>query len=429
MKLKLKKTLIGLIFGLFTQNAVAEIQLNGWKQYASLAEQGAICASFAALMESQSLLNQDMGVLWQERRKFAGAVIGRAVMMELQRQASEQEIEDFIRGYRDWVLSTLLLPEEEGEEKAPSDKKNTDKLSLGQERMTQLIGTQCALLFQQGDAQIKQRFPKLAYLMDSQKQTPESKKDDSSAKTASSPENPIARKTENNSLDLAQLPKATQPAQTSQADKPEQQNKPENPTGKKQNKSISLALGGGRSFTLMMPPSSVAGQTPSMPIQTPVSRPPQTASKSASNLVPSVPIPKPVQDQKNTEAEKASEQKNVPDSTAETKPAEDKRFIQATDLIVPVKLLRNVQDREKVQLTFSEFSTFDKAEQSRTALQRRFPTLFKKYMLQISVHEFSSGSKSYSVDSANINLPVALQICTLLWTHQLNCLVKNAFSR
>ena len=35
----------------------ANIDLKTWKNYANLAEQGAICASFSTLMEAQSLLN------------------------------------------------------------------------------------------------------------------------------------------------------------------------------------------------------------------------------------------------------------------------------------------------------------------------------------------------------------------------------------
>ena len=62
--------------------AQANIDLKSWKSYGNLAEQGAICASFASLMESQSVLNPDMGRLWKERRKFSGSVIGKAVMLE-----------------------------------------------------------------------------------------------------------------------------------------------------------------------------------------------------------------------------------------------------------------------------------------------------------------------------------------------------------
>jgi len=65
----------------------AELQLETWKVYGQMAEQSAICANFSKLMESQSILNPDLGALWQERRKFAGAVIRKATFMELNRES------------------------------------------------------------------------------------------------------------------------------------------------------------------------------------------------------------------------------------------------------------------------------------------------------------------------------------------------------
>ena len=98
---------------LLSAKAQAELRLETWNSYGQLAEQGAICASFSALMESQSVLNPDLGSLWQERRKFAGAVIRKAVMLELQRDSTEQEINQLIASYRDWVLSSLMIAGDE----------------------------------------------------------------------------------------------------------------------------------------------------------------------------------------------------------------------------------------------------------------------------------------------------------------------------
>ena len=88
--------------------AQAELQLEKWKTYGQMAEQSAICASFSKLMEAQSVLNRDLGALWQERRKFAGAVIRKSVFLELGRDGTEIEIDKLIASYRDWVLSSLM---------------------------------------------------------------------------------------------------------------------------------------------------------------------------------------------------------------------------------------------------------------------------------------------------------------------------------
>ena len=97
------------LFTVLPHGAQAELQLETWKVYGQMAEQSAICANFSKLMESQSILNPDLGALWQERRKFAGAVIRKAIFMELNRESSEAEIDNLIASYRDWVLSSLMI--------------------------------------------------------------------------------------------------------------------------------------------------------------------------------------------------------------------------------------------------------------------------------------------------------------------------------
>jgi len=64
-------------FCLISHTALAQpvLDIQQWKTYGPLAEQGAICASFAAIMESQDVITPDLGHLWTERRKFSGALI------------------------------------------------------------------------------------------------------------------------------------------------------------------------------------------------------------------------------------------------------------------------------------------------------------------------------------------------------------------
>ena len=114
-------------------SARANIDLKTWKNYANLAEQGAICASFSTLMEAQSLLNPDMGRLWQERRKFSGAVIQKAVVLEFNKEIAAEDIEAFIAGYRDWVLAALMSSDGQ-----PSERPQ-NSLALGQEKIANLI--------------------------------------------------------------------------------------------------------------------------------------------------------------------------------------------------------------------------------------------------------------------------------------------------
>ena len=50
------------LFTVLPHGAQAELQLETWKVYGQMAEQSAICANFSKLMESQSILNPDLGL-------------------------------------------------------------------------------------------------------------------------------------------------------------------------------------------------------------------------------------------------------------------------------------------------------------------------------------------------------------------------------
>ena len=60
-------------------------------------------ASFSALMENQVLINQNLGDLWSERRKFSGAVIRRAVELAGLESPSSEDIDLLINDYREWL--------------------------------------------------------------------------------------------------------------------------------------------------------------------------------------------------------------------------------------------------------------------------------------------------------------------------------------
>ena len=140
--------------------ALATIKLEDWKTYGYLAEQGAVCASFSALMESQSLLNADLGKLWYERRKYATGLIRKASQLETGSVASLDDIEQLILNYREWMLTSLLVP-------AASPNmllKGGQQLQTGQDKVKHMIQTYCLSIFDKGDIAIISRFPALSYL-------------------------------------------------------------------------------------------------------------------------------------------------------------------------------------------------------------------------------------------------------------------------
>lgn len=135
-------------------SSMAEISLESLGPQSAMAEQGAICASFSALMEHQSLLNEDLGHLWTERRKFSGAIIRRAVELNGQDTPTGEAIDALITSYTDWMVLTLTTKEDGA------------SLSDYQADLQNLIRTNCGSLYIQADKAILRRFPNLAYLIE-----------------------------------------------------------------------------------------------------------------------------------------------------------------------------------------------------------------------------------------------------------------------
>ena len=136
-----------------TSPAQAKIDIGALGAQSTMAEQGAICASFAALMENQILINQNLGNLWAERRKFSGAVIRRAVELTGLESPNGDEIDELINDYREWLLLNL------------SGQDDDNNIADYQSDVQNLIRTNCASLFIQADKAIMKRFPELAYLI------------------------------------------------------------------------------------------------------------------------------------------------------------------------------------------------------------------------------------------------------------------------
>ena len=421
---------------LFSQTAFASIDLKSWQNYPQLAEQGAICASFSALMESQSLLNEDMGRLWQERRKFAGAVIDRAVWMETGENASAEEIDLFIAEYRDWVLAALMTPDSD-----MVTSKADNHLALGQEKISSLIKTQCAMLFKQGDAQITHKYPELSYLIS-------------------------AESTENHPVQTNKVPQDKQAASSlvqDTKDTPEinlaEPNK--QPNKVKPEKTIELALGGGIRFSARLPAASgnsVEQKTSEAPASSPqehseitdadkllsLSSDAKQPVKTALQEPPQAPPSRPKKQHQKADTQKLDKisptqvQKNsatpagrTPTLQTSPKPVLVKQPVlspaqkAATALIIPTQMSMPDISVSDLYVTFGDFADRKKAEQKKTFLEQRFATLFSKYGLMITSHTAPEQATAYRLQTRQPLARLrAREICTLLWPHQIGCVVK-----
>ena len=130
--------------------AQAELRLDEWTRYGSLAEQGGICAGFAKIMEMQNVIDGDAGRLWLERRKYAGAIVREASLMEGLPAATDSEINTLVEDYAMWLVTNLV-----------TDGGGTGLDESAHERTGKMVADLCGTLFTQADAAINQNLPEL----------------------------------------------------------------------------------------------------------------------------------------------------------------------------------------------------------------------------------------------------------------------------
>lgn len=349
----------------------AELRLESWKNYAYLAEQGAICASFSSLMEAQSVLNPDIGKLWKERRKYAGAVIRKAAEFELQHTPDSDEINNLVSKYSDWVIESLMSKD------APDftgvDNESQQGL-IGQQKMQKLIDSYCRTMFAQGDKQILASNPDLGYLLGIKTQAP--------AATA---------------------------ANTASANK-----RPENTASQQ----ITLNIGQGASFALSLPSS-----TKPTPANTAIAPAPKTPEDSASppkqvtTSLPNTPKPRPAIPAVKVKSIEKTDSQILATKTAKLAPVEPKKPQEIPVIAAP-------QTGELV-IQLGSFSQKDNAETIRQKLRAAYPDMLQHIELNINEHRLTTGSLFYRIETQMLDEYTAQIICDFLWAERLPCLLKS----
>jgi len=133
-----------------TPMARAELRLDEWKSYGAMAEQGGVCAAFARIMELQSIIDAKTGRLWLERRKFSGAVVRQASILEGLEPVSADDINDLVNRYSIWLLTNLAADED-------AQKLNAEAHTAA----TNMVSDVCAALYERADKAIFKKNPGL----------------------------------------------------------------------------------------------------------------------------------------------------------------------------------------------------------------------------------------------------------------------------
>ena len=112
---------------------------------------------------------------------------------------------------------------------------------------------------------------------------------------------------------------------------------------------------------------------------------------------------------------------------------------QATPLILPVSLALPVlpegeNQRAKIYVSFGDYLDIATAEKQKTRLEKRFNKLFAAYQLRITAHDLPDQDKpatapAYRLQTDSLaTVALAQEICTLLWPHNISCIVKARYS-
>ena len=403
------KSCILVLLLFLTLPAKAQINIAEWKNYGQLAEQGAVCAGFAAIMETQDVISQDIGRLWSERRKYSGALIRNAGRLETGTSPTASEIDHTISVYREWIFANLVQTEEEvalGTE--------NDLFSTGQSQIRALLKTNCKSVYDKADSAIFQRFPELAYLSQSQFQQL------SQSDIGISDKN--AQKLEELLIANLELNEKLQNAQKTIDEFRKRIGVPVNIEVPTSRNALQQSIASKNAVQQSID-SEVANQSsekaederldseePNQELEkraTPVQNKSQTEDEVftavASNSAPKVePVVKP-----HVEMEKESK------NTVNQLPTANQ---------LPIVTKSKSEDLFIIQI--ASFKSRKRADTMIRKLKDEKAELFSAAILGIQLHSLPSGSSLYRVITSPISRNNATSLCEVLWAERIGCLIK-----
>jgi regulator of replication initiation timing len=115
-----------------------------------MAEQGAICDTFANIMKMQSGTDPTGGKLWEERSNYSGSIIRRAAELEGVAIDDESAIDDLLNRYSMWLLNQFSNPDDA-----------TIMDNDGRVAATGMVSDVCVALFETADDAILAKHPEL----------------------------------------------------------------------------------------------------------------------------------------------------------------------------------------------------------------------------------------------------------------------------
>lgn len=135
---------------LWCQPARAQSSEQDLAQGSMIQEQAAICAAFARVMEYSGLLEENRGMLWRERRFYAGALLRKTVKDNTGEEPSNGMIDGIIAQYSKWMIDLFTISTAGSGDEA--DERN---------KLKDYVSTFCTPLFTNADRAIAGVRPEL----------------------------------------------------------------------------------------------------------------------------------------------------------------------------------------------------------------------------------------------------------------------------
>ena len=385
--------IISALFGsstLLIRPAAAQSSLNieSWSNYGALAEQGALCAGFASVMESQDILYPELGQLWSERRKFSGAVIRRASEMENGSPASGDAIDNLISQYRRWLIINLS-------EASSTSSEGSSSLDMSVEQMRDMLALNCRSLFASADEIILKRFPNLAYLSDG------------SARPQTAPSDTATQaQTDALTKDIKQLQNELAMLQDKVVDL------------RKENSNLK---GDKSALQEMLAATRQNAENEIAALETARKAEQSNLSTQLKDAKAALKAQKQAE-QEQAEQNQAAERAKASQRASIKAPAPAKPQPKAK----PLKPAKKTAENERLFVAqLGSFGSDDAARNAADMLRTRSPNLLGRLELSIEPHNLSSGSQLYRVLTPAMAKIQVMQICDSLWAAKLACLVKR----
>ncbi|MDB3891971.1 hypothetical protein N9368_02540 [Alphaproteobacteria bacterium] len=381
-----------------TPMARAELRLDEWKSYGAMAEQGGVCAAFARIMELQSVIDAQTGKLWLERRKFSGAVVRQASILEGLEPVSADDINDLVNRYSIWLLTNLAADED-------AQKLNAEAHAAA----SNMVSDVCAALYERADKAIFKKNPALQ-----QCATPQT-------------------------IEIQPTPVCEPPANNADTSGGDEDDRSQITALLRNNMRLSKELDDLRGELLVLKSPKAPANTPANTPATAPAKPKATAqavSTPATTVTASTTATAKGTATATATPAVAAPSLPLPETMPVAKPGDHIPKMARNSIIAPedttlISSLTPSRDGTalpgpKFVAQLGSFRSLDSAKDGLAKMREQFPNALANIELQITTSKLATGEILNRLVTVGLPRDAATDVCAALWDKRLGCLLRAA---